>query len=73
MESNQQIARGARYRDLQATIFGQPQREWIVLDVYSANDGIEHARLVSAANPAERKTLSVAVLRDRRRFERLED
>ena len=33
--------------------------------------GVRHVRLVSAANPAERKTLSVAILRDRRRFDRV--
>ena len=71
MENNQPVAPGTRYRDLQATIFGQPQPEWIVEDVYTVA-GIEHARLVSAANPAERKTLSLAILRDRRRFERVE-
>lgn len=68
MESRQPIARGARYRDVQMTVFGQPQPEWIVEDVYRVSDGIEHARLVSAADPGERKTLSLAALRDRRRF-----
>jgi hypothetical protein len=71
METNQPVAPGTRYRNLQATVFGQPQPEWIVKDVYMAA-GIEHARLVSAANPAERKTLSVSILRDRGRFERVE-
>ena len=60
----------ARFRDLQATVFGRPQPEWIVKDLYMAA-GIEHARLVSATNRVERKTLSVAILRDRRRFERV--
>jgi hypothetical protein len=60
-----------RYRDLQVTVFGKPQPEWIVEDVYMAA-GIEHVRLVSVANPVERKTLSVAILRDRRRFDRVQ-
>jgi hypothetical protein len=71
MESDQPVTPGTRYRDLQATVFRQPQPEWIVEEVYTAR-GMEHARLVSAANPADRKTLSVAILRDRRRFERIE-
>jgi hypothetical protein len=71
MERNEPIAPGMRYRNLQVTVFGKPQPEWIVEDVYMAA-GIEHARLVSAANPAERKTLSVAILRDRRRFDRVQ-
>jgi hypothetical protein len=56
MERNEPVAPGMRYRDLQVTVFGQPQPEGIVEDVYMAA-GIEHARLVSTANPAERKTL----------------
>ena len=72
MESRQPIARGARYREIQMTAFGQLQPEWIVEDVYRVSHGIEHARLVSAADPRERKTLSFAALRDRRRFVRVE-
>lgn len=71
MESKQPIARGARYRDVQTTVFGQPQPEWIVEGVYRVSDGINHARLVSAADPSARKTLFLAVLRDRRRFVRV--
>ncbi len=71
MQANQPIASGTRYRDLQATVFGQPQPEWIVEHVYVAA-GIEHARLVSAANPGERKTLSLYTLRDQRRFKRVD-
>ncbi len=53
------------------TVFGQPQPEWIVENVYRVSDGIEHARLISAADPRECKTLSLAALRDRRRFVRV--
>src|SRR5260221_13945943 len=53
--------------DLQATVFGQPQPEWIVEHVYVAA-GIEHARLGSAANSGERRTLSLYTLPDWRRF-----
>jgi hypothetical protein len=72
MERDQPITIGARFRDLQATMFGQPQPEWIVENMYVAG-GIEHARLVSATDPGERKTLSVAILRDRRRFKRVRE
>ena len=71
MESNQPMTPGARYRAVQATAFGQTQPEWIVEHVYVAAR-IEDARLVSAVNPGERKTLSVSTLRDRNRFERVE-
>jgi hypothetical protein len=70
MQANQPIAPGTRYRDLQATVFGQPQPEWIVEHVYVAA-GIEHARLVSAANPGERRH-SLYTLRDQRRFKRVD-
>lgn len=68
MQSNQPITPGMRYRDVQATVLP----DWIVEEVYVAAAGIEHARLVSATRPAERKTLSVATLRDRRRFARVD-
>lgn len=55
MESRQPIARGARYRDVQTTVFGQPQPEWIVEGVYRVSDGINHARLVSAADLSARR------------------
>jgi hypothetical protein len=68
MQNNQPITPGTRYRDVQATVFP----EWIVEEVYMAPAGIEHAGLVSATKPAERTTLSVATLRDRRRFARVD-
>jgi hypothetical protein len=71
MERDQPITPGMRFRDLRATVFDRPQAEWIVEGVYTPGR-IEHARLVSATDPGERKTLSVAILRDRRRFERVQ-
>jgi hypothetical protein len=68
MQNNQPITPGMRYRDVQATVLP----EWIVEEVYMAAAGIEHARLVSATKPAERKTLSSSTLRDRRRFVRVD-
>jgi hypothetical protein len=68
MGSDQPITPGTRYCDLQMTV--PSQAEWIIEEVYMAG-GIEHARLVSAANSTERRTLSVTILRDRRRFKRV--
>jgi hypothetical protein len=48
--------------------FGRPAPEWIVEGTFVGNDGIEYARIALAADPSHRKTLSVAVLTDRRRF-----
>jgi len=65
------IGPGQRYRDTQATIFGLPGSEWIVEEVFTGIDGVQYARVVSASDLTQRKTLSVAILRDRRRFERV--
>ena len=59
---------GNRYRETMAQRFGRPAPEWIVEGTFVGNDGIEYARIALAADPSHRKTLSVAVLTDRRRF-----
>jgi len=65
------IERGQRFRDAYPGIFGRSRSEWIVENLHIGTDGAEYARLVSAFDPSMRKTLSVAVLSDRRRFERI--
>jgi hypothetical protein len=64
----QAVTVGQRYRDTQSTIFGAPGAVWIVEHVEIGVDGVENARLVSAADRTERKTLSTAALTDRQRF-----
>ena len=63
------IAPGQRYRDTQPGIFGQPGSEWIVEEIFTGTDAVEYARVVSASDLTQRKTLSVAILLDERRFE----
>jgi hypothetical protein len=42
--------------------------KWRVVELFQAPDGIAHARLVLAANQAERRTVSCNALTDRRLF-----
>jgi len=59
---------GSRYRETMAQRFGRPAPEWVVEGTFVGNDGIEYARIALASDPTHRKTLSVVVLTDRRRF-----
>jgi hypothetical protein len=61
---------GRRYRELRRDLFGRPaESESIVEAVETDGLGVEHARLVSAADLTRRKTLSVRALADPSRFE----
>jgi len=50
--------------------FGRPLPEWIVEETFIGTDGLEYARVVLASDRSHWKTLSLAVLTDRRRFAR---
>jgi hypothetical protein len=64
------IEPGRRYRELRLGLFGRPAgAEWIVEAVGADGLGVEHARLVSAADLTRRKTLWVRALTDASRFE----
>lgn len=56
---------GEPYRDL-----GSPFRNavWILTGIFTTRDGIEHARLVSATDATESKTLALSIIADTRRF-----
>jgi len=41
---------------------------WILSEIFTSRDGIEHARLTSASDATECKTLAVSVIADTRRF-----
>jgi hypothetical protein len=65
-------AQGQRYRDVQPGIYGRSAAsDWIVEAVQTDALGIRHARLVSVADPSERKTLAAEVLVDPARFEQV--
>jgi hypothetical protein len=72
MASRHAIETGDGYREVAPGIFGAPGLIWIVEDLFVGTDGIEHARLASALDRTQRKTLSLIVLSDRRRFTRVE-
>ena len=73
MLSKQPIGRGQRYRDAHMSAFGRSGSAWIVEVVRTGADGIEYALLFGAIDHTERKTLSTAILGDRRRFIRVEE
>jgi hypothetical protein len=53
------VEAGQRYRDLQPGIYGRSAAsDWVVEAVHIDALGIRHARLVSVADPSERKTRS---------------
>jgi hypothetical protein len=62
------VIAGQRFRDTAPTVFGQPSPDWVVGEVFTGTDGVRYARVHSAMNPHERKTLSATILRDKRRF-----
>lgn len=73
MTSNSTIAPGQRFRDTERSLFGRSGAEWIVQDVFVGTDDLLYARIARASDPTDRKTLSAAVLDDRRRFVLVEE
>jgi len=63
--ANRTVEPGQRYRDIRRSVAS----EWIVEAVQTNANGIRHARIVSVADPTERKTLAAEVLCDATRFE----
>ena len=64
------IEPGRRYREIRRGVFGRALgAEWIVEAVKTDRLGLRHARLVSAADLTQRKTLSLRALADPTRFE----
>lgn len=63
------IEKGRHFRDVQLRLWGNRGRILVVEAVFVGGDGLEHARLFCADEPSLRKTLSISVLKDKRRFE----
>lgn len=72
MVAKQPVATGQRFRDIRRGLFGPSGLEWEVQELVTGVDGIAYAHLVCTLDPSQRKTLSLAVLGDRRRFARVE-
>ena len=49
-------------------LFGQLSPDWVVDRVFVGTDGKEYAEVYLATNTKEKKTLSTAILLDKRRF-----
>jgi hypothetical protein len=68
--AKRRVEAGQRYRDAHPGIYGRSAAsDWMVETVQTDAHGIRHARLVSVADPSERKTLAAEVLVDPARFE----
>jgi len=66
------VETGQHYRDVKPGIYGRSAAsDWIVEAVQTDALGIRHVRLVSVADPSERKTLAAEVLVDPARFEQV--
>ena len=73
MANRQPIGPGQRYRDIGRGVFGASALQWVVETVFTGVDGVAYAHLVCITDRSQRKTLSLAVLGDRRRFVRIEE
>ena len=63
-----EVIAGQRFRDAAPTVFGHPPPDWVVDQVFIGTDGKQYAHVHADSKPHERKTLSTAILRDKRRF-----
>jgi len=72
MAQKQPIAAGQRFRDIRHGTFGASGLEWLINELFTGVDGIAYAHLTCTRDPTQRKTLSIAVLGDRRRFARVD-
>jgi hypothetical protein len=63
------VERGQRYRDVHPC--GPLGTEWIVEALFRGTDGVQYALLVCASDLTLEKTLSVDILNDRSRFQRV--
>lgn len=56
---------GDQYRNVGTTF---RNAVWILSEIFTSRDGIDHARLTSASDATECRTLAVSVIADTRRF-----
>lgn len=60
-----------RFRPTGTHLFGARPPEWEVVDVYTAHDGIDYARIRRVGVPPEEKTIAAGILNDPRRYQKL--
>ena len=56
---------GQRYRSVGSAF---RNAVWVLTEIFTSYDGIDHARLTSVHDATERKTLAVSVIADTSRF-----
>lgn len=56
---------GDRYRDVGSAF---PKTVWILSELFTSRNGIEHAHLTSMADATDSKTLALSVVADTKRF-----
>ena len=72
MAKRRSIESRERYREVGSGYLGKMPRVWVIEETFTKEaDGLGYALLACEHDPSVRKTLSVAVLTDRRRFSRV--
>jgi hypothetical protein len=65
------VAIGEQFQELGTGYLGKPSAVWVVEGTFKNSDELQYAKLICSSDASLRKTLSIAVLADRRRFARL--
>lgn len=68
MGKRRAVRKGQHYREARQRFLGQTSPTWTVEEMFTSTDGLEYARLVCGSDPSLQKTISTAVLADKRRF-----
>ena len=69
MAKQHSVEPGHRYRETGSAYLGKAPRVWVIEETFvNAVDGLAYVRLSAENDPYTRKTVSVAVIADRRRF-----
>jgi hypothetical protein len=62
------IEPGQRFRPTEPQMFGTRAPEWEVAEVFTGSDGMPYARIRRVGSTHDVKTVSQAILRDKRRY-----
>jgi hypothetical protein len=72
MAKQHSVESGQRYQEVGSGYLGKAPQVWVVEDTFTnAADRLRYARLACEGDASMRKTLSIAVLTDRRRYSRI--
>jgi hypothetical protein len=65
------VAIGEQFQELGTGYLGKRSAVWVVEGTFKKSDELQYAKLICSSDVSLCKTLSIAVLADRRRFTRL--